>query len=130
MVDPVINDPATVSEVTAVFAAYEKALMANDVAALDALFLDDPRTIRYGVGENLYGFAEISAYRLARPGGSPQRIVQRCVVSTYGLDFATTNIEFRREGGVRIGRQSQSWVRTPSGWKIVSAHVSLMAEGS
>jgi hypothetical protein len=128
--DPVINDAAALDEVTIAFARYEAALMANDVATLDALFLQGPHTIRYGVGENLYGFDEIAAFRLARSGGSPQRAVLRTAITTYGRDFATTNIEFRREGGTRIGRQSQSWIRTAAGWKIVAAHVSLMSDMS
>lgn len=128
--DPVINDPVALSEVTAAFARYETALMENDIAVLDALFLESQHTVRYGVGENLYGFDEIAAFRLARPGGSPPRTVRRSAITTYGRDFATTGIEFQREGGTRIGRQSQSWVRTRSGWKIVAAHVSLMADGS
>jgi len=127
---PTINDPATLAEVSEAFALYERALMDNDVQTLDALFLAAPETVRYGVGENLYGFDEIAAFRRARPGGSPPRVVLRTAIATWGNDFATTNIEFRREGGSRIGRQSQSWVRTPQGWRIVSAHVSLMAETS
>ncbi len=129
MTDLVVDDPEALSEVTAAFARYEAALAENDVAVLDALFLDAPHTVRYGVGENLYGFEAIAAFRLARSGGSPARTVHRSAITTYGRDFATTNVEFRREGGTRIGRQSQSWVRTGSGWKIVSAHVSLIGDG-
>ncbi len=128
MDDLVVNDPDALSEVAAVFARYEAALAANDVAVLDALFLHSPHTVRYGVGENLYGFEAIAAFRLGRRGGSPARTVHRSAITTYGRDFATTNIEFRREGGIRIGRQSQSWVRTGAGWKIVSAHVSLIGD--
>ena len=130
MTDLILDDAETLSEVGAAFARYEVALMQNDVATLDALFLDAPQTIRYGVGEALYGFDAIAAFRRARPGGSPPRTVLRSAITTYGRDFATTNLEFRREGSARTGRQSQSWVRTASGWKIVSAHVSLLAEGS
>lgn len=130
MTELAINDPATLEEITELFARYEDALMRNDVAVLDSLFFDGPHTIRYGVGENLYGFDEIAAFRVARPGGSPPRTVLRTAIATFGRDFATTNIEFRREGGTRIGRQSQSWVRTAAGWKIVAAHVSLMSDRS
>ena len=130
MTELAINDRATLEEIAELFARYEDALMRNDVAVLDSLFFDGPQTIRYGVGENLYGFDEIAAFRVARPGGSPPRTVLRTAIATYGRDFATTNIEFRREGGTRIGRQSQSWVRTAAGWKIVAAHVSLMSDGS
>ena len=122
-----INDPEVLAEVTAAFAAYEAALMANDVEGLDALFWNSDRTIRYGPGENLYGFAEIAAFRLARPGGSPQRVLRRTVITTFDRDYATANTEFLREGSARIGRQSQTWLRTPQGWRIVAAHVSLMA---
>lgn len=121
-----VNNPDTVREVTEASDRYEAALMANDVAQLDALFLNAPETIRYGVGENLYGYAEIAAFRKARTGGSPQREMLRRVITTYGSDMATVNLEFRREGGQRTGRQSQTWIRTPEGWRIVAAHVSLM----
>jgi hypothetical protein len=124
----IVNDPATLAEVVAAFDRYESALASNDVAVLDGLFYDSPHTLRYGVGENLYGFAEIAAFRLARPGGSPPRRVVRRVITTYGADFATANIEFQRVGSGRIGRQSQTWVRFAVGWRIVAAHVSLMAE--
>jgi hypothetical protein len=123
-----IDDPAVLAEVSEAFAAYEAALMANDVAALDALFWDDPRTLRYGVGENLYGYAAIAQFRRDRPGGSPQRVLSNTVITTFGADFATANTEFEREGGGRVGRQSQTWVRTDAGWKIVAAHVSMMGD--
>ncbi|GBQ31159.1 oxalurate catabolism protein HpxZ [Gluconacetobacter azotocaptans] len=123
-----IDDPAIVAEVTAMSDRYEAALMANDLDELDALFRDAPETIRYGVGEVLYGFAEIAAFRKGRTGGSPQRRVLRRVVTALGHDVATVNLEFQREGGTRIGRQSQTWIRTDAGWKISCAHVSLMAD--
>ncbi len=130
MTDPVVNDPAVLAEVASAFARYETALADNDVAALDALFLAGPHTVRYGVGENLYGSDEIAAFRRARPGGSPARIVRRTAIASYGRDAATTNIEFQRSGGGPVGRQSQCWIRTAAGWRIVSAHVSLMADRS
>jgi hypothetical protein len=123
-----INDPEILAEITQIFACYEKALAENDTAALDGLFRDAPETVRYGVGENLYGAAEIAAFRQNRVGGSPPREVLRTAIATYGSDFATTNIEFRRIGGDVIGRQSQSWIRTNEGWRIVSAHISLMGK--
>jgi hypothetical protein len=123
-----INDPPVLAEVTEAFAAYEKALMANDVAALDALFWASPQVLRYGVGENLYGQDEIIAFRNARPGGSPPRILTRTVITTFGKDYATANTEFVREGSVRVGRQSHAWARLPEGWRIVAAHVSMMAD--
>jgi hypothetical protein len=123
-----INDPATLAEVEAAFAAYEAALMANDVNALDALFWESPQTLRYGVGENLYGYDAIAQFRKERPGGSPQRVLTRTVITTFGTDLATANTEFLRHGAGRIGRQSQTWVRTDAGWKVASAHVSMMGD--
>jgi len=125
-----INDPAVVAEVTAAFRHYEAALMDNDLDALDAMFWHSEHTIRYGVGESLYGIAAIAAFRQARVGGSPQRVLQRTEITTFGRDFATANTEFRRVGGDRLGRQSQSWVRLPEGWRVVAAHVSLVADVS
>jgi hypothetical protein len=122
-----INRPEILAEVTAAFERYERALVANDVAVLDELFWDSPHTLRYGVGENLYGHAAIAAFRAARPAQGLAREVQRTVITTYGDDFATANIEFRRAGSDRTGRQSQTWLRTPAGWRVVAAHVSLLA---
>ncbi len=124
-----IDDPDTVAEVERAFHAYERALMADDVPAMDALFHDAPTTVRYGVGEVLYGAAEIRAFRKGR-GGSPQRRLGRVAITTYGPDVATANAEFFREGSDRRGRQSQTWVRFPDGWKVVSAHVSIEGSGS
>ena len=123
----IIDDPAIVAEVTAAFYDYERALMGDDVPAMDALFHDAPTTVRYGVGEVLYGADEIREFRKGR-GGSPQRRLGRVAITTYGDSFATANAEFFREGSDRRGRQSQAWVKFPDGWKVVSAHVSI--EGS
>lgn len=122
-----IDDPILLAEVTRAFEAYERALMADDVAALDALFHAAPTTNRYGVGEVLYGIDAIRDFRKGR-GGSPQRILGRVAITVYGDAFATADAEFHREGSDRRGRQTQSWVKFADGWKIVSAHVSL--EGS
>lgn len=122
-----INRPDVLAEVTAVFQRYERALVANDVAVLDELFWDSPHTLRYGVGENLYGYPAIAAFRASRPAQGLAREVLRTVITTYGADFATANIEFRRAGSDRTGRQSQTWLRTPEGWRVVAAHVSLLA---
>ena len=119
-----LNDPQVIAEVTTAFAEYERALMADDVPAMDALFHDSEATVRYGVGEVLYGIEAIREFRKGR-GGSPQRKLGKVAIATYGSDFATANAEFFREGSDKRGRQSQSWVRFPTGWKIVSAHVSL-----
>lgn len=123
-----INDSEVLAEVEAAFAAYEAALMTNDVAALDRLFWNAPQTLRYGVGENLYGFEAIAQFRKDRPGGSPQRVLRNTVLTTYGADVATANTEFLRDGSSKIGRQSQTWLRTDDGWKIAAAHVSLMGD--
>ncbi|KPH60271.1 oxalurate catabolism protein HpxZ [Novosphingobium sp. ST904] len=122
-----IDDPVLHAEVAAAFRAYERALMADDVPAMDALFHQAPTTNRYGVGEVLYGIEEIRAFRKGR-GGSPQRRLGRVAITVYGDSFATADAEFFREGSDRRGRQTQSWVRFDDGWKVVSAHVSL--EGS
>jgi len=122
-----IDDPVLLQEVTAAFHAYEQALMADDVPAMDALFHDAPTTNRYGVGEVLYGIEEIRAFRKGR-GGSPQRKLGKVAITVYGDGFATADAEFFREGSDRRGRQTQAWVKFSDGWKVVSAHVSL--EGS
>ena len=131
----IINDPVAVSEVTSAFYAYEAALMSDDIPAMDALFYESDQTVRYGVGEVLYGIEEIREFRKGR-GGSPQRKLGRVAITTYGDSFAIANAEFYREGPrssseavaqqkTPRGRQSQTWVKFPEGWKVVSAHVSL-----
>jgi hypothetical protein len=119
-----IDDPAPLAEVTAAFHEYERALMADDLPAMDALFHDAPTTNRFGVGEVLWGIEEIRGFRKGR-GGSPQRRLGRVSITVYGDSFATADAEFFREGSDRRGRQSQAWVRFADGWKVVSAHVSL-----
>lgn len=119
-----IDDPLLLQEVTEAFDRYERALMEDDIAAMDALFHAAPTTNRYGVGEVLYGIDAIRAFRKER-GGSPQRRLGKVSIAVYGDNFATADAEFFRENQARRGRQSQSWVKFPDGWKIVSAHVSL-----
>lgn len=121
-----INLPEVLAEVTAAFARYETALVSNDVPTLTALFWDSPHTLRYGVTENLYGHAEISAFRSGRSPSGLARSVLKTVITTYGTDFATANIEFQRAGSTALGRQSQTWARMPEGWRVVAAHVSLL----
>ncbi len=124
-----INLAEVKAEVEAAFAEYEKALISNDVETLDRLFLDSPNTIRYGAGENLYGYAEIAAFRAARPSVGLERSLERTVITTYGRDMATAWTMFRRPSlPGKIGRQSQVWMRTPEGWRVVAAHVSVIAE--
>ena len=117
-----INKPEVVAEVTAAFARYERALMANDVAVLNELFWDSPHTIRYGIGETAHGHGAIAAVRTRYKAG--QRSLNNTVITTYGADFATANTEFQRSDSGRIGRQSQTWLRLPEGWRVVAAHVS------
>lgn len=122
-----INIPDVVAEVTAEFNRYEKALVTNDVAVLDAIFADDPRTIRFGIGENLYGYSEIAAFRAARPSIALMRRLDRTVITTYGRDYATASTLFYREPlPGKVGRQMQTWVRFPQGWRVVAAHVSII----
>ena len=121
-----VNDPATLAEVTAAFARYEAALVSNDVAVLDELFWDSPHTLRYGAGEILHGHAEIAAFRAGRPAAGLARTLSRTVITSFGTEMATANTLFHREGSERVGRQSQTWVRMPEGWRVVAAHVSLM----
>ncbi|MBC7394604.1 MULTISPECIES: oxalurate catabolism protein HpxZ [unclassified Variovorax] len=123
---PAINLPDVVAEVVAAFERYEDALVTNNVGVLDELFWDSPLTLRYGAGENLYGHEAIQAFRAGRPAVGLARELLRTVITTYGHDFATANCEFRRAGSERTGRQSQTWMRTPEGWRVVSAHVSLL----
>ncbi|MFY1989391.1 oxalurate catabolism protein HpxZ [Achromobacter xylosoxidans] len=122
-----INLPDVVAEVTVAFARYEAALVGNQVEVLDELFWNSPHTLRYGAAENLYGYDAIRAFRAGRSPQGLARRVLRTAITAYGRDFATTNIEFQRDGSDRIGRQSQTWMRTPQGWRVVSAHVSLMS---
>ncbi|MFJ3464122.1 oxalurate catabolism protein HpxZ [Achromobacter spanius] len=121
-----INLPDVLAEVTAAVERYEAALVSNDVQVLDTLFWNSSHTLRYGAGENLYGYDEIRTFRAQRSPQGLAREVLRTVITTYGQDFATANLEFQREGSTRIGRQSQTWMRTPQGWRVVAAHVSLM----
>ncbi|MBD2090041.1 oxalurate catabolism protein HpxZ [Microcoleus sp. FACHB-1515] len=121
-----INLPDVVAEVQAAFDRYEQALIRNDVAVLDELFWQSPHTIRYGATENLYGYDEIKAFRQGRLPVHLDRTLKNTVITTYGRDFATANTEFDRAG--KQGRQSQTWMRTLQGWRVVSAHVSLLLE--
>jgi hypothetical protein len=122
-----INIPEIHAEVTEVFGRYERALITNDVATLDELFKDAPYTVRYGGAENLYGYAEIKAFRAARPSQGLMRTLVRTVITTFGQDFATASTMFHRVAG-KIGRQQQTWVRFPDGWRVVAAHVSTIDE--
>lgn len=121
-----INLPEVLAEVHAVFARYEDALVNNRIEVLDELFWNSPHTVRYGAGENLVGIDAIRAFRAARPATGLARTLARTVITTYGRDTATAMTEFQREGSARVGRQSQTWVRLPQGWRVVAAHVSVI----
>ena len=119
-----INIPEVVAEVRAAFDRYEKALNDNDVSVLDGSFWPSPHTIRYGLGENLYGRDEILAFRKGRKPVDMKRKLLRTEITTFGRDFGVANCEFERLESGKRGRQSQTWARTPEGWRVVSAHVS------
>ncbi len=122
-----IDLPDVVEEAREAFAAYEAALVSNDITTLEALFRNDPRTIRYGATENLYGMDEIRAFRRGRSPAGLARTLDRTVITTFGRDVAIANTLFRRDAAPgRMGRQSQTWIRFHDGWKIVSAHVSVI----
>ena len=124
-----IDLPDVLAEVTAQFARYEKALVSNDVAVLGELFRDDPRTLRYGIGENLYGYEAINAFRAARSPVGLMRKTDKTVITTYGRDTAVASTLFYRDSAPgRVGRQMQTWIRFPEGWRIVAAHVSIIDE--
>ena len=123
-----VNDPDVVQQVKAAFNRYEKALNDNDVAVLNELFWDSPHTLRYGIAEQLYGYPAIAGFRAARDPLNLRRELTRVVITTFGEDFATASCEFRRLSTGRMGRQMQTWMRTPQGWKVVAAHVSLFPE--
>ena len=125
-----VDLPDVLAEVTEQFARYEKALVSNDVAVLDELFRNDPRSLRYGVGENLYGHDAITAFRAARSPIGLGRRTDKTVITTYGRDTAVASTLFYRDvwTSPRVGRQMQTWVRFPEGWRIVAAHVSIIDE--
>jgi len=122
-----IDLPDVVAEVTAAFERYEQALVSNDVATLDALFRDDPRTIRYGGSEILYGYDAIKAFRAARSPAGLARTLSKTVITTYGRDFAVASTLFHRATAPgKVGRQTQTWVRFADGWRVIAAHVSVI----
>jgi hypothetical protein len=126
-----IDLPEVVAEVTAEFDRYERALVSNDVAVLDSIFRNDPRSIRYGGGENLYGYKEIEAFRAARSPVGLARTLSKTVITTYGRDFAVTSTLFHRDTMAgKVGRQMQTWVRFEEGWRVVAAHVSVINEAA
>ena len=126
-----IDLPEVIAEVKAAFERYEKALVSNDVAVLDSIFRNDARVIRYGGGENLYGYQEIAAFRAARSPVGLARTLSKTVITTYGRDFAVASTLFHRASmRGKVGRQMQTWLRCPEGWRVVAAHVSVIEEPS
>jgi hypothetical protein len=124
-----IDLPDVLSEVTAQFERYEKALVGNDIAVLNELFRNDPRTLRYGIGENLYGYEAVTAFRAARSPVGLMRRTAQTVITTYGRDVAVASTLFYRDSAPgKVGRQMQTWMRFAEGWKIVAAHVSVIDE--
>ena len=121
----IIDSPDVVREVEEVFARYEKALNDNDVAVLDELFWNSPRTVRYGIAEQLYGYEAIAVFRAGRDPADLRRELTKVVITTFGGDFATASCEYRRLKTGEPGRQMQTWMRTPQGWRVVAAHVSF-----
>jgi hypothetical protein len=124
---PEINRPEVVAEVTEVFERYEAALVANRVEELVELFWDSPSTVRYGIDEVLRGFDEIAEYRRSQAVATPPRTLRNVVITTYGDTVATADTEFLPLGSDAVGRQSQTWIRTPHGWRVASAHVSWLS---
>ena len=126
-----IDLPEVVTEVRTEFMRYEAALVTNDVATLDAVFHDDPRTIRYGTAENLYGYDAIQAFRAARSPAGLARTLAQTVITAYGRDVAIASTLFRRPAQPgKVGRQMQTWVRFAEGWRVVAAHVSVIDEAA
>lgn len=124
-----IDIPEVVAEVRSAFDRYEQALTDNDVETLTELFHEDPRTIRYGGAEILYGAREIHAFRSARSPVGLARTLSRTVITAYGRDFAIASTLFHRPSApTQVGRQMQTWVRMPQGWRIVAAHVSSIPD--
>jgi Protein of unknown function (DUF3225) len=122
-----IDLPEVVAEVKAAFERYEKALVSNDVPVLDELFRDDPRTVRYGATEILYGYDQIKSFRAARSPVALGRKLSRTIITTFGRDFAVASTLYERPSAPgKIGRQTQTWVKFPEGWRVVVGHVSLM----
>jgi 1-carboxybiuret hydrolase subunit AtzH-like protein len=121
-----VNLPGPLAELTAAFEAYERALIGNDIEGLNRLFWESPLTLRYGVRELLYSHAEIAKFRRDRGPVDQRRTLRNTRLTTFGRDFGTANTEYIPHGSDRVGRQSQTWVRTDRGWKIVAAHVSFI----
>ncbi len=123
-----IDRPAILAQVNAAFYRYEQALMSNDIPVLDELFWHDSRTVRFGTGENLFGIDAIREFRQQRPAKGLERTLENTVITTFGEDMAVASTEFYRADHSPVGRQMQTWVKLPCGWRIVAAHVSVISE--
>ncbi len=125
----IINDPAILAEVTVVFWQYEKAFIANDMTGMDDLFWQDGRVVRHGISEQQHGAAEVTAFRKTQKPGGLERELDHLTITTFGTDFATASMLFRRASAPgKVGRQMQTWARLPEGWRVVAAHVSIIDE--
>lgn len=122
-----VNEPEVLAEVNAAFERYERAVNDNDVTALTESFWNSPLTVRYGGAEQLYGYEQIGRFRASNRLQNFRREITRVLITTFGHDFATASCEFRRLESGRLGRQMQSWIRTPDGWRVVAAHVSMLS---
>ena len=122
-----INEPKVLAEVTAAFERYDRAVNDNDVDVLTGSFWNSPLTVRYGIAEQLYGYKQIGQFRVSNRLQNNRRERIRVLITTFGNDFATASCEYRRLESGRIGRQMQTWIRTPDGWRVVAAHVSFLA---
>lgn len=125
----IINDSEVIAELSALYLRYETALVTNDVDTLVGMFWDGPQVMRFGASENLYGPGELEAFRKSRPAANLARTIKRIDIVSFGRDLGSITLEFERQvnGGIVCGRQSQTWVRMPEGWRIVAAHVSVLA---
>lgn len=122
-----IDLPDVVAEVKAAYDRYNNAVNSGNIAILNSTFRDDPRTIRYGQAENLYGYREIESFRAAARPLDPPRTLSKTVITTYGRDFAVAStLTYRANQPGKVGRQMQTWVRFADGWHVVAAHVSTV----
>jgi hypothetical protein len=122
-----IDLPEIVAEVKAAYDRYNDAVNSGNIAILNSTFRDDPRTIRYGQAENLYGYKEIEGFRAAARPLDPPRTLSKTVITTYGRDYAVAStLTYRANQPGKVGRQMQTWVRFPDGWHVVAAHVSTI----
>lgn len=127
MIDPrEINLPEVLAEVRALFLDYEAALMRNDVGALNGYFWAHPAVTRYGIADRQLGHEALAAFRAATSAPRFTRSLHEVRITTFGRDMAVAQTEFVRSDTPLRGFQTQTWARLPQGWRIVSAHVSMI----